>query len=71
MNLLCHLAVFLAVPLAVLTVLGHVIHRWAVSHFTVVNDLKALGKERGRGQKLKGTVVVCGGRYLHQLKASI
>jgi hypothetical protein len=35
---------------------------WAVSHFTILNDLPNLGTPRKDGEKLQSTVIICGGR---------
>lgn len=43
--------------------IGRLIDNWACKHFTVVPELKRIGHERDPGHKLKGTVVICGGRY--------
>lgn len=43
--------------------LGSLFRKWAVAHFTVLNELKGLGDARGAQERLKGTAVICGGRY--------
>ena len=45
------------------SLVGRAIHRWAVARFTALNELEELGIDRKPEQKLKGTAVVCGGRY--------
>jgi hypothetical protein len=42
---------------------GKVFRRYAVSKFTVLNDLPSLGAPRQDGTKLGDTVIICGGRY--------
>lgn len=49
--------------------LGYLIHRWAVGHFTVLNELKTLGVDSKAGRRLKGTAVICGGRCVLLLYA--
>lgn len=41
----------------------HWVFKLAVRHLTVVNDLSLLGRCREPGDRLKGTAVICGGRY--------
>lgn len=43
---------------------GRLIHQWAVARLTVLNELKTLGIDRPQEKKLKGTAVICGGRYV-------
>lgn len=44
--------------------LGDALHRWAVANLTALNELEELGRDRRDGEKIKGTVVICGGRYV-------
>lgn len=43
---------------------GKLYKRHAISQFTILNDLPALGTSRQDGSKLRDTVIICGGRYV-------
>ena len=57
-------AACVALALAGLYLFGRLLDKWAVAHFTVLNELGELGSERKGEGKLNGTAVVCGGRYI-------
>ena len=45
-------------------IVGHLLHRYIVKNNTVVYDIPNLGVPRRDESRLKGTAVICGGRYL-------
>ena len=47
-----------------LRVLGSRLRQSMLEKETIVCELEHLGKPRPEGEKLKGTAVVCGGRYV-------
>lgn len=55
-------SVLLAV--AVTRLAGEAFYKWAVARWTALNELEDLGKEREEGKKIKGTAVICGGRFV-------
>jgi len=47
-----------------LTYLARVLRRKLLEKETAVADLPFLGEARPKGQKIKGTAVICGGRHV-------
>lgn len=43
---------------------GRVLYELAVRRFTVLRALASLGKPRELQDRIKGTAVICGGRYV-------
>lgn len=70
MSSVVSLAVALVVSVSGYLIASHLIHKLAVARFTVLNELEDLGQDRKPGQKLKGTAVICGGRYATTKPAS-
>jgi hypothetical protein len=60
---LLNVAFFLAL-LAVYKAISIYVRKRLLATFTAVDDLPLLGKTRKDGQKISGTAVICGGRYV-------
>lgn len=55
--------IFLTALSVLWRVSGYLLRRSFIRKLTVLEDLKAAGKPRPDGQSIKGTAVVCGGRW--------
>jgi hypothetical protein len=48
-------------------VTGHTLRAKSVQKTICINELKKLGQSRPKDAKIKGTAIVCGGRYVMEL----